>query len=98
MEYGFFIYNSQLDKASGKPNVSFQVRLFKNGEQVFAGRGLPVDLQNQPDLKRLGSGGALHLGTDMLPGEYVLQIVVTDLLAKEKRRVSAQWIDFEIVK
>ncbi|MBA3255412.1 MAG: VWA domain-containing protein [Pyrinomonadaceae bacterium] len=98
MEYAFFIYNSQLDKASGKPNLKSQLRLFRNGEQIFAGNELPVNLQNQPDLKRLGAAGALQLGTNMLPGEYVLQIVVTDLLAKEKRRVASQWIDFEIMK
>jgi hypothetical protein len=34
----------------------------------------------------------------MGPGEYVLQIVVTDLLAKEKSRVVTQWMDFEIVQ
>ena len=34
----------------------------------------------------------------MQPGEYVLQIVVTDLLAKDKYRVATQWMDFEIVK
>jgi hypothetical protein len=34
----------------------------------------------------------------MVPGEYVLQLIVTDALAKEKRRVATQWIDFEIVK
>jgi hypothetical protein len=34
----------------------------------------------------------------MQPGEYVLQIVVTDLLAKDKDRVATQWMDFEIVK
>ena len=34
----------------------------------------------------------------MTPGEYVLQIIVTDALAKEKHRTATQWMDFEIVK
>ncbi len=97
MQYGFLVYNAQIDKATGKPNVRSQVRLFRNGQQVFAGKELPIE-DNQTDLKRLGANGAVQLGTDMLPGEYVLQIVVTDALAKEKRRVASQWIDFEIVK
>jgi len=33
----------------------------------------------------------------MAPGEYVLQIIVKDLV-KEKPRVATQWMDFEIVK
>jgi hypothetical protein len=34
----------------------------------------------------------------MEPGEYAMQIVVTDKLAKEKFRTVAQSIDFEVVK
>jgi hypothetical protein len=40
----------------------------------------------------------LRLGTDLEPGEYVLQVIVTDNLAKEKYRVATQWMDFELVK
>lgn len=98
IEYGVSIYNAQIEKASGKPNVQFQARLFRNGQPVFAGKQIPLDLSDQPDLKRLSAGAAIQLGTEMEPGEYVLQIVVTDLLAKEKRRVASQWIDFEIIK
>src|SRR6185503_21206890 len=36
MEYGLSIYNAQLD-SSGKPQVQTQVRLFRNGQQIFAG-------------------------------------------------------------
>jgi hypothetical protein len=97
MEYAFAIYNAQLD-AAGKPNVQTQVRLFRNGQQIFSGEVKPVDAANQPDLKRLASGGAMQLGAEMEPGEYVLQIIVTDSLAKEKYRFASQWIDFEIVK
>ncbi|MBA2524508.1 MAG: VWA domain-containing protein [Pyrinomonadaceae bacterium] len=98
IEYGFSIYNAQIEKASGKPSIQFQVRLFRNGQPVFTGKEIPLDLSNQPDLKRLRVGAAIQLGAEMAPGEYVLQVVVTDLLAKEKRRVVSQWIDFEIVK
>jgi hypothetical protein len=34
----------------------------------------------------------------MSPGDYILQVIVTDPLAKEKYRTATQWIDFEIVK
>jgi hypothetical protein len=34
----------------------------------------------------------------MPPGDYVLQVIVKDLLAKEKQQIAAQWIDFEVVK
>jgi hypothetical protein len=72
--------------------------LFRNGELVFTGNEVPFDSRDQADPKRFGGGGAIQLGTSMTPGEYVLQIVVSDLLAKNKQRVASQWMDFEIVK
>jgi len=98
MEYALIVYNAQLDKTSAKPQLQTQVRMFLNGQQVFSGKAIPYDGSNEPDLKRLPLAGAIQLGTSMAPGEYVLQIIVTDPLAKEKYRVASQWIDFEIVK
>lgn len=98
MQYNYVIYNAQVDKATGRPQLQTQMRLFRDGQQLFAGRVQQYDPGNQPDLKRLIAGGALKLGTDLQPGEYVLQLVVADPLAKDKYRTATQWIDFEIVK
>lgn len=98
MHYGYVIYNVQVDKATGHPQLQTQMRLFRNGQQVFAGRVQAFDASNQSDLKRLTAGGTLKLGSDLPPGEYVIQVIVTDALAKEKHRTATQWIDFEIVK
>jgi VWFA-related protein len=97
MVYGFMVYNAQIDKATGQPQLHTQVRLFRNGQLVFTGKELPLNTTDQLDLKRLISAGAVNLGTQLSPGEYAFQIVVTDM-AKEKHRVATQWIDFEIVK
>jgi VWFA-related protein len=96
--YAYVIYNAKLDKTSGKPQLKAQVRLFRGGELIFSGNEIPYDVAGQADLRRLGVGGAILLGTDMKPGEYVFQIVVTDLLVNDKRRTTTQWMDFEIVK
>ena len=98
MVYGLVVYNAKIDKATGKPQLRAQVRLFRNGQLVFTGNELPFDPSNQTDLKRLGLGGAIQLGTAMEFGEYVIQIIVTDLLRKDKNRIATQWMDFEIVK
>jgi VWFA-related protein len=95
--YGFNIYNAEIEKTTGKPNLKIRVRVFRNGELVFTGNELTYDTSDQPDPKRLAAGGGIQLGTAMAPGEYVLQIIVTDY-AKEKPRVATQWMDFEIVK
>jgi VWFA-related protein len=98
MDFGYAIYNAQVDKATGQPRLQTQIRIFRDGKEFFAGRIQALDTAGQTDLKRLTAHGALQLGTEMLPGEYILQVVVTDLLAKEKYRTATQWIDFEIVK
>ena len=98
MVYGLTIYNAKVDKTTGKPNLTLRAQLFRNGELVFNGKEVPFDLGYQTDLKRLGAGGGIQLGTTMSPGEYVLQVVVTDLLVKGKNRTATQWMDFEIVQ
>jgi VWFA-related protein len=98
VQYGYVIYNAQLDKSTNRPQLQTQLRLFRDGQLVFTGKVTPYEASSQRDLKRLVAGGALQIGTDLLPGDYVLQVIVTDLLAKEKNRTATQWIDFEIVK
>ena len=94
VEYGYEVYNARLDKATRRPQLQSQVRLFRDGKPVFAGS--VVNLGGRPDATRLTAFGRLRLGANLTPGEYVLQVVVNDTLAKEKGRVTAQWIDFEI--
>lgn len=98
LQYDYAIFNAKADKTSGRPQLQTQVRLFRDGQPVFTGNPKPLDTSNQKDPKRLVAGGALRLGTDMTPGEYVLQVIVTDTLAKDQDRAATQWIDFDIVK
>lgn len=98
INYGYMIYNAQPDRATRLPQLTTQVRLFRDGQQVFAGNAAPFNAGQQTDPKRLSAVGRLRLGTNLQPGEYILQIVVTDALAKEKYRTTAQWTNFEIVE
>jgi hypothetical protein len=97
LDYGFIIYNARLDPATLHPQLTTQARLFRDGNEVFAGLVQPFDASRQTDLERLQVGGRLQLGSQLAPGEYVLQIVVTDALADKQHRLAMQWIDFEIV-
>lgn len=98
MNYGLVIFNAHLDKATNLPQLTTQVRMFRDGSPVFTGKENPFVIKSAPDLKRLVAGGVLQLGNDLPPGEYVLQIVTNDALANPKYRTATQWIDFEIVK
>jgi VWFA-related protein len=98
MDYGVVIYNAHLDKGQGQPQLELQVKIFRDGKPVFTGKEQPLNLSGPSDLKRLGAAGTLKLGGDMVPGEYVFQVIVKDLLTDEKHRMATQWMDFEIVK
>jgi VWFA-related protein len=97
MVYAYQILNPQLDRATKQPQVETQLRLFRNGQQIFAGKPFLVDVEQQPDAKRMIAGGRLQIGAKMEAGEYVLQVIATDKLAKDKYRTATQSIDFEIV-
>jgi len=97
LRYGSEIYNARLE-ATQKPNLTTQLRLFSDGKLIFSGKQVPVELLGQTDLQRIKFVGALNLGTNMTAGDYVLQIVVTDNLAKEKQKISTQFVQFEIVE
>ncbi|HEX8138738.1 MAG TPA: VWA domain-containing protein [Pyrinomonadaceae bacterium] len=95
IDYGFEVYNAKLDKTTGRPQLQTQVRLFKDNQMVYAGKIIPVTGE-AADRKRVSAIGHLQLGSNLAPGEYILQVVVVDLLAKEKQQLTQQWIDFEI--
>ena len=98
IEYAFVMFNPKLDKASSRPQLITQVKLFRDGKEIFSGKELPYDSSGQTDLQRLPTGGAIQLANSMEPGEYVLQVIVTDPLADKKHRIATQWMDFQIVK
>jgi hypothetical protein len=98
IEYAFFIFNPKLDKASPRPQVITQVKLFRDGKEIFSGKEIQYDSSGQLDPQRLRSGGAIQLSNRMEPGDYVIQVIVTDTLADKKHRIATQWMDFQIVK
>lgn len=98
MDYLFIIYNPRLDKATNRSQLISQIRLFRDGQPVFTGKENSLNFSGAIDPKRLVTSGALQLGTDLVPGEYVLQIIIKDMLADERHRTVTQWMDFEIVK
>jgi methionine synthase II (cobalamin-independent) len=84
--------------SSKKPQLESQVVLLKDGKQVFATKVSPLNVGEEPDWKHIPAAGRLRLGDELVPGEYVLQVIVTDKLAKEQSRWATQWMDFEVVK
>jgi VWFA-related protein len=97
LDYGFVIYNAKPERVSGRPRLTIQARLFREGQQVYTGQPQPFDPAQQSGLERIEAAGRLQLGAALEPGEYVLQVVVTDTIAGKSNAVATQWIDFELV-
>jgi hypothetical protein len=94
--YGYEIINARTG-ASRLPELEVQTRMFHNGEQVLVGKKTVLTTDGDlADPQRPRAGGRLTLGREMAPGEYVLQVIVTDRLAKGKFATVAQSTDFEI--
>jgi len=98
LNYAFGVYNAKVDKGTNSPRLLMQTRLFRDGKLVYEGEPVPLRLNPQTDWKRISIVGSMKLAKSAQPGEHIFQVVITDLLAKEKYRTVTQWTDFEIVK
>jgi VWFA-related protein len=93
--YGYEVINAKAG-ADQRPDLEVQTRLFHDGEQVRADKTALTTAGAAPNPRRLTAPGRVELGRDMTPGEYVLQVTVTDKLAKSKFNTATQSMDFEI--
>ncbi|HUR98029.1 MAG TPA: VWA domain-containing protein [Pyrinomonadaceae bacterium] len=95
LNYGFTIYNA---KAAGSASsLSYQTRVFRDGKPIFESAQKPVVPTGGGDPGTVGFTAALSLGSVMVPGDYVLEIAVTDNMAKGKAKTATQYVQFEIV-
>src|SRR5215831_6983447 len=94
INYAYQILNAQAG-TDQKPELEVQTRLFRDGKQVYAGNPVPMQTKPADDIKRLLGSGRIQFGR-IPDGDYVLQVIVTDKLVKDKYKVAAQSMDFEI--
>jgi VWFA-related protein len=98
LHFAFMIYNSAINPATQLPNLVMQARLFRDGKPVGTGTETAVSVAKQADLARLFTTGVVKLDRNLEPGNYYLQVVITDKTARDKQLPVTQWVDFEIVK
>jgi hypothetical protein len=82
--------------ANKQPQLEMEVRIFRDGVQINDSKPRPVEAREQADAGHPLASGELRLGPTMKPGDYVLQVIVTDKIAEEKYNVASQWMDFEV--
>jgi hypothetical protein len=97
LEYSCLVYGARQEGNNSTKLVS-QIRLFRGSEKVFTGAVEPVTSAKDADSEAIIVGGTFALAGSLPPGEYFLQVIVTDELAPPDKQTSSQWIDFEIAE
>jgi VWFA-related protein len=93
LHFAFVIYN-----AANNPNLVMDTSLFRDGKRVSTEMQGAVSAAKQEDSGRLFATGMARLDRNLEPGNYYLQVVITDKAAKDKQPPVTQWVEFEIVK
>ena len=92
--YGYVVYVGRGKKSADAPALLSEVKLFRDGAQVYGGGAKPIDTAGQEDLERISAAGGLRLNS-LAPGTYVLQVKVKD--QSGGRDEATQLIDFEVI-
>lgn len=92
LSYNYKTYNAKLG-SDGKPNLTKQVRLYREGNLVFDSQPQTAEIESQKDIKRILDYGYLRLNPNMQTGDYSLQLIIKDTLSN---RTTAQYVDFEV--
>jgi len=95
VNYGCYIYNARIS-SSGQQQLEYEVRLYQDGMEVLRTGPHPVGTPTH-SAEHPFAGGMLKLAHEMMPGTYVLEVDVTDRLAKKHSRAT-QTVDFDVIK
>lgn len=93
IDYGAIAYNATLEAPTGKPQLMIQIEIYQNGKQIYQAPARPAE--GLVENKMIECRGRLKL-TGFPPGDYLLHLVATDALAKQKYARAEQWIDFQV--
>lgn len=95
--YSYELYNAQLDDQK-RPSLETRIRVFREGKLILDGQPKPFVPVGILDPGHLRTVGGLQIGSQMEPGDYILQIIATDNFGKQKRQVATQFVQFEVVE
>ncbi len=96
LQYDYYVYNAVLD-ASQKSNVTYRLKLYHDGKVVFEGGSVPLQNIGYEAMGTISTSGVVQLGSDLLPGDYILQAEITDHGSSRKNNKVNQFVQFEIV-
>lgn len=95
LAYEYLVFNAQ-SGAARNADLEVQTRLYHDGKLVYEGKPMVPSLTGEAASGRLLAGGHMTLAEGMSPGDYLLQVTVTDKLAKQKFQSTSQTTDFTV--
>jgi len=96
LRFGVEILNVKAN-AGMQSDLRVQTRVFHDRQLVFQSKETSLDTAAATGTGSLLHNDAIQLGENLLPGDYVLQILVTDNASK-KKSVAAQYVQFEVLQ
>ncbi|MBL8151557.1 MAG: hypothetical protein JNN15_16650, partial [Blastocatellia bacterium] len=100
VDFGYYVYNPQLDKLSQKPNLQAEAVIYKDGKEVFRSQKSSVRIDEIVSLKQYLVGGQLSFSNSFAKGNYILQIIIEDSnvkKSKQQNNIVSQQTDFETI-
>jgi VWFA-related protein len=95
-EYMSIIYNAK-SKEGTLPDLESHFVLYRNGDVLYTSPAELVNLGGISDFKRIPIRKKLQLESTLQPGDYILQLVVTDKKTDKKNRDATQVLPFEVL-
>lgn len=98
LDFTFTVYNPSPRGGTEAWQLETEARLFRDGKML---RADSISLQEVPagaGLAAVVGEGRFLAGSGLDPGQYILQVVVTDRLSAKRNRTAREWIDFEIAR
>jgi VWFA-related protein len=93
--YVLIVYNAN-SEGKGKTQLQMVTRVSRGGRVLFNGQPKSVEvLEGSTPPSRIITGGVIQLG-GLAPGDYTLEVTVTDKLRKKDKGVSRQELDFTV--
>jgi VWFA-related protein len=96
VKFDLSVYDSRTDRTV-RASLAMTFKIYRDGKEIFVAFETPLKSDEETNQTTLEASGAFELGQNMPPGDYLLRVTVTDLMANKKLELATQWTDFEIL-
>lgn len=94
LRFGVEVYNKKLTLQ--QMQVNLQARMYKEGELVYQSKETPISEGGEVVEQTAVFTDAVMLGKQLMPGDYIVQVVAIDV--KGKRKIATQFVQFEVIE